>query len=185
MTIKLTWVPNTDSSIDEYQIWRSDDNVNFTQQIVVDHDLNDPLVYDSSIGRFYWEDPTGTTTHWYKVRAVDTSGNLSAFTVAKQAGPALPPVCVLFGSVLKTDGSPETEAQVQIFIDNTQKNKEGQFIGSDGITSPPVETFTDDNGFWEINIIRNAVVRVVIPKINLDAEVTIPDAASADIHTLL
>jgi hypothetical protein len=185
MAIKLTWLPNTEADIDEYQIWRAPDNVNFTQQTTIDHNTGNALIFDTSTGRFFWEDPTGTTTHWYKIRAVDTTANLSAFTVSKQAGPPLPPICVLFGTVLQMDGEPETEAQVQIFIQDTKKTKEGQFVSTDGVTSAPVEVFTDDNGFWEADIIRQAVVRVVIPKINLDIEVTVPDAASAEITTLL
>lgn len=185
MAIKLTWLPNTEADIDEYQIWRSTDNVSFTQQVIIDHDLGNPAIYDTSIGRFFWVDPTGTTSMWYRIRAVDTAANLSAFTVSKQAGPPLPPICVLFGTVLQTDGEPETEAQVQIFIQDTKKGKEGQFVNTDGVTSAPVEVFTDDNGFWEADIIRQAIVRIVIPKINLDAEITIPNAASAEITTLL
>ena len=185
MAIKLTWLPNPESDIDEYQIWRSSDNFNFTQQAIVPHNLSDPLVFDTGTGRFYWEDPTGTTVLWYKIRAVDAVGNLSAFTISKQAGPPLPPICVVFGTVLGIDGEPETEAQVQVFIVDTKKGKEGQFVSSDGVTSNPAEVFTDDNGFWEANIIRESVVRIVIPKINLDAEITIPDAVSAAITTLL
>ena len=185
MSIKLTWLPNTESDIDEYQVWRSSDNVNFTQQTIVDHNFGNPLIYDSGIGRFFWVDPTGTAVLWYKIRAVDTTANLSSFTVSKQAGPPLPPICVLFGTVLEIDGEPEKEAQVQVFIRDTKKGKEGQFVSSDGVTSAPVEVFTDDNGFWEVDIIRQSVIRIVIPKINLDAELVVPDAASAEITTLL
>lgn len=185
MTIKLTWLPNTEADIDEYQVWRAPDNVNFTQIVIIDHNLGDPGVFDTGTGRFFYEDTGGTTSDWYKIRAVDTSANLSSFTVSKQAGAPLPPVCALFGTVLHADGAADTEAQVQIFIKSTKKTKEGQFVSTDGVTSDPVEVFTDDNGFWEVNIIRDALVEVVIPRINLRAEVQIPDAASAELTTLL
>lgn len=185
MAIKLTWLPNTDSDILQYEVWRADDNVNFTLQTTITHNLSDPLVYDAGIGRFFWEDPTGTTSHWYKIRAADSSLNLSAFSVSKQSGAPLPPICVLFGTVLMADGVPETEAQVQVYVEDRRKTKDGQFVGALGVTSEPIEVFTDDNGFWEAEIIRGALVRVVIPKINLDVELTVPDAASAEITTLL
>jgi hypothetical protein len=185
MAIKLTWLPNSEADIKEYQIWRAPDNVNFTQQTTITHDEGDPGIFDPSTGRFFWEDPTGTTDDWYKIRAVDNSNNLSAFTVSKQAGPPLPSVCVIFGTVLHANGEPETEAQVQVFIKSTEKNKEGQFVSEDGIVNDPVEVFTDDNGFWEVEVIRQAVVEVNIPRINLLAEITVPDAASAEITTLL
>jgi hypothetical protein len=185
MAIKITWLPNLEADIDEYQVWRASDNVNFTQQVVIDHDISDPAIYDPGTGRFFWEDPTGTTSLWYKVRAVDTVGNLSAFTLSKQAGPPLPAICVLFGTVLHPDGTPDTEAQVQIFIRSTEKTKEGQFVNDYGIVNDPIEVFTDDNGLWEAEIIRESVVEVNIPKINLLAEITVPNAASAEITTLL
>ena len=185
MGVKLTWLPNFEADIKEYEIWRAPDNINFTQQATITHDTNDLSVYDPNIGRFYWEDPTGLTTYWYKIRAVDSADNLSGFTVAKQAGPPLPAVCVLFGTVLKANGEAETEAQIQIYIRSTEKTKEGQFVDSYGVTNDPVEVFTDDNGFWEVEIIRNAAIRVIIPRINLDVELTVPDAASAEITSLI
>jgi hypothetical protein len=185
MAIKLTWLPNTEADIASYEIWRASDNVNFTLQTTIVHNLGDAGVFDTSIGRFFWNDPTGTTSLWYKIRSKDTSDNLSAFTVSKQAGAPLPPVCVLFGTVLKTDGTPEEEAQIQIVMVSTEKTKAGQFVNTDGVTSEPIEVFTDDNGFWEVEIIRQSTVNVIVPKIHLDVEVTIPDAASAEITTLI
>lgn len=185
MSVKLTWLPNAEAAIAKYELWKSADNTNFTLLVEVDHDLGNAALFDNSIGRFYYEDATGLDTDWFKVRAVDAVGNLSSFTVSKQAGPSLPAVCVLFGTILRADGSPETEAQIQIFIQNTEKTKEGQFVSGTGVTSLPIEVFTDDNGFWEAEIIRQSTVRVVIPKINLDTELTIPDSASAEITTLV
>jgi len=185
MAIKVTWVPNTEADIAQYEVWRAPNNVTFTLQTTIVHDTGNPLVYDVSLGRFFWVDATGTTTDWYKVRAEDAIGNFSAFTLSKQAAPAPPAICVLFGTVLLPDGTPETEAQVQVYIQNTVKTKEGQFVSADGVTSEPLEVFTDDTGLWEVDVIRQADVRVVIPKINLDAELTIPNAASAEITTLL
>lgn len=183
--IKLTWVPNTEVDIDNYEIWKAPDNVNFTKIADVDHDLGNPLVYDAGIGRFFYEDATGTETDWYKIRAEDSSGNFSAFTVSKQAGPPTPPICVLFGTVLLPDGTPVTDAQVQIYIQNRESEKDGQFVDTYGIKSTPIEVFTDDSGFWEADIIRESTVRVVIPPINLDTEIIIPNASSAEITTLL
>ena len=184
--IKLTWVPNTEADIDNYEVWKAPDNVNFVKIADVDHDLGNPAVYDATIGRFFYEDATGTGDDWYKIRAEDSSGNFSSFTVSKQAGPPTPPICVLFGTVLTPNGVPVTDAQVQIYIENRESTKDGQFVNSYGIrTNPPLEVFTDDAGFWEADVIREAIVRVVIPPINLDTEVQIPDAASAEITTLL
>ena len=183
--IRLTWVPNTEADIDNYEVWQAPDNVNFVKIADVDHDLGNPLVFDAGVGRFFYDDATGTVDDWYKIRAEDSSGNFSSFTVSKQAGPPVPSICVLFGTVLLPDGTPVTDAQVQVFIQNREAEKDGQFVNSYGVKSSPIEVFTDDAGFWEVDIIRESTVRVVIPPINLDTEVIVPDAASAEITTLL
>lgn len=185
MGIKLTWLPNPEADIDKYEIWKSPDNNIFAKETEIDHDVGDPAVYDASIGRFYWEDAAGLTTDWYKIRAVDIASNYSAFTVAKQGGPPTPPICVLFGTVLDVNGDPNTNVQVQIRIQSTKEGKEGQFVDSDGVTSDFLEVFTDDAGFWEADVMQGATVDVIIPKINLDVEIEVPAAASADITTLI
>lgn len=183
--IKLTWLPNTEVDIAGYEIHRSDDAVNYSKIADITHDLNDVNVYDAAIGRFYYNDAAGTTSHWYKIRAIDAAANESGYTVAKQAGPPTPDVCVIYGTILDANGEPETEAQVQIYVKNTEASKEGQFVNSYGITHTPIEVFTNDAGFWEADVIRGATVRVNIPAVNLDTEVIVPDAVSAEITTLI
>lgn len=185
MSIKLTWLPNPEADIDKYEIWSSPDNNIYTLETTITHDIGDPAVYDATIGRFYWIDTTGLVTDYYKIKAFDTVGNPSSFTVPKQAGPPTPPICVLFGTVLDLDGEPQTEAQIQIKIKDTKQGKDGQFVTVYGVTSAEVEVFTDDAGFWEANIMQGATVRVIIPKINLDVELTVPAQASAEITTLI
>jgi hypothetical protein len=58
-------------------------------------------------------------------------------------------------------------------------------VSTDGIVNDPVEVFTDDAGYWEVNVVRLALVRIVIPRINLDTDISVPDAASAEITTLI
>lgn len=183
--IKLTWVPNTETDIDNYEVWRAPDNVNFTKIADVDHNLGDPLLFDPAIGRFFYEDATGTVDDWYKIRAEDTTGNFSAFTVSKQVGPSTPPICTLFGTVLDLDGQPNTNVQVRLRVKRTKTGKEGQFVNADGVTISELEVFTDDAGFWEADVLQEAVIEVIIPPINLEAEIIVPTSASADITTLI
>ena len=183
--IRLSWVPNAEVDIASYQIWRSDNAVTYTQVVEITHDLNEPTVYDTGTGRFYYDDATGTTDHWYKVRAVDAAANESGFTVPRQPGPPTPEVCIVHGTVLGADGTPKTDAQVQVYVRNEESTKAGQFVNSYGITASPVEVHTNDAGFWEVGIVRGANVRINIPDVNLDTEISIPDQVSADISTLI
>ena len=183
--IKLTWLPNTEVDIAGYEIERSDDGITYNKIADITHNLNDVNVYDAAIGRFYYNDTSGTSTNWYKIRAIDAAANESGYTVAKQASPPTPDICVVYGTILDANGTPETESQVQVYVKNTEASKEGQFVNSYGVTAAPIETFTNDAGFWEVDIMRGATVRINIPAINLDTEVIIPDAVSAEITTLL
>lgn len=185
MGIKLTWLPNPDSDVKEYEVHRSTDNTTFTKIATVTHDLADVLVYDSSLGRFFYLDATGLTTHYYRIRAADVADNKSAYTISKQSGPPLPDICVLHGYVVKADATAEPEAQVIVTPQSAKTTKAGQYVSTYGLTSEQIEVFTDDVGYWEVNVVRTATVVVEIPKINLKATVTIPNLASAEITTLI
>jgi len=186
MAVKLTWLPNPEADIASYEIQRSDDAVIFTDIVTVTHNLSDPLVYDPILGRFFYEDPTGVaSTHYYRLRAIDSASNLSGYTTAKQAGPPTPPICVVFGTVVNADGQPNTNVQVKATIVSTKDTKDGQIVGAHGVTSEQIETFTDDAGFFEITLLQGANVILNIPPIELEQEVCVPALASVDFQALL
>lgn len=186
MAVRLTWLPNPEADIASYDIQRSDDAVNFTTIASITHDLGDTAVYDSATGRFYYEDATGIAdTHYYRIRAIDSATNQSAWTSAKQAGPPSPPVCTLFGTVVDADGSPNTNVVIRVTITSAKATKDGQLVGNLGVTSNQIEAFTDDAGFFEVTILQGACVNLEIPSIELEQEVTVPAQASVDFQELL
>lgn len=185
MGIKSTWAPNTEIDIDEYELYKSADNISFSLLITIDHDTGDPLIYDSVNQVFFYVDTTGLTTDWYKVRAKDAAGNYSGFTISKQGDPVTPSLCTLYGTVLNNDGTPDTEAQVLLLIKSTEQSKEGQFVSTNGVTSTQVEVFTDDAGYWEADVLQLATIDINIPRINLRTDIIIPAAPSAELTTLL
>lgn len=185
MGIESTWAPNTEVDIDEYELYKSPDNISFNLLVTIDHDLGDPGVYDTARGVFFYLDATGLTTDWYKVRAKDAAGNFSGFTVAKQGSPVTPALCTIYGTILNNDGTPDIEAQVLLVIKSTEQTKAGQFVSTDGVTSTQIEVFTDDTGYWEADVLQGAIIDIDIPRINLKTDITIPAAPSAEITTLL
>lgn len=186
MGIRLTWAPNTESDIASYEIERSSDGITFTALATVIHDLNDPLVYDSTEGVFFYLDSTGVANQdFYRIRAVDTGGNKSSYSTPKQVGPPNPDICVVYGTIVDADGNPNTDVQVRATIISTEESQDGQIVGQFGVTNNPIVETTDDNGFFELLLIQGAEVTLHIPVINLRRVVTIPAQATADFQSLL
>ncbi len=143
-------------------------------------------MYDPTIGRFFFEDTTGIAdVHFYRLRAIDSAGNQSGYTTAKQAGPPTPPLCVVFGTVVDANGQPNTDVQVLATIVSTKDTKDGQIVDEFGVTGKQIEAFTDDAGFFEIPLMQGANVCLDIPKIELKREICVPDKASVDFQELL
>jgi hypothetical protein len=78
MSVTVTWLPNTEPDIASYEWQRAPDDAGgpgaWTDLVTIVHDLSGPN-YDVTSGRFFYVDATGTTSHWYRVRAVDTNDN--------------------------------------------------------------------------------------------------------------
>lgn len=82
MSVTITWLPNTEPDIASYEWQRAPDSAGapgtWADLITVVHDLGG-ADYNSGTGRFFFVDATGSTSHWYRVRAVDTDGNKSGY----------------------------------------------------------------------------------------------------------
>lgn len=82
MSIKITWLPNTEADIKEYDVRRAPDASGqpgtWADLVTIAHDLQGAN-YDSASNRFFYNDPTGTLDHWYSIRAEDTDGNVSGW----------------------------------------------------------------------------------------------------------
>jgi len=186
MSIRLTWLANPEADIASYELQRSDDAIVFSTIASIAHNLLDPLVYDTSIGRFFYDDATGiAASHYYRMRAIDSSGNQSGWTTTKQAGAPTPPLCTVFGTVVNPDGSPNSDVQVRATIESTKSTKDGQTVGTLGVTGKRIEVFTDDAGFFEVQLLQGASVVLSIPDIELEKTITVPALASADFNTLI
>lgn len=186
MAVRLTWAPNAEDDIASYQLERSTDAITFSALVTITHDLGDSLVYDSVNNVFFYEDPTGVAnTHYYRMRAVDSALNTSAYSAPRQVGPPDPALCVVFGTVVDADGTPNTNVQVRATILSAEDTKDGQLVGNLGVTATQIEAFTDDNGFFEITLLQGAKVMLAIPKIELDAEITVPSQEAVDFKELI
>lgn len=83
MSIKLTWLPNTEPDIAAYD-WQRAPNVSgapgtFTDLVTIAHNLSGPN-FDPVSQRFFYEDTTGDLTYWYRIRAKDSNDNTSGWS---------------------------------------------------------------------------------------------------------
>ena len=187
MAVRITWVKNEEDDIDSYELDRSTDGIVFALLATITHDISDPLVFDSVNNVFFYDDATGVAnTHFYRLRALDTALNASAYTTPKQVGPPSPGLCSVFGTIVDLDGNPNTDIQVVAEIVSEDETKDGQIVDTFGVTSNKIECFTDDNGFFEITLMQGAAVILDIPTIDLRKEIAIPtDKTVVDFRDLI
>lgn len=156
MSVTITWIPNTEADIKDYDVQRAPDVSGspgtFVDQVTIVHDFLGPN-YDATSNRFFYVDSTGTLTHWYRLRSRDNDGNVSGWSNPFQPStsvtpPPFPNTVQLdedysgANSLQYTDpdGAPIDEAQVRVYkkVDyDLQK-----YDSTVGVTS------TDGTGGW-------------------------------------
>lgn len=94
-------------------------------------------------------------------------------------------ICTVTGTICKADETPLANQLVKATIRLTQQDQGGQIVGTVGIVSDPIEAFTDEDGYFEVDLVRGAIVLLEIPTINLRKEVTIPDEVEVDFVSLI
>jgi hypothetical protein len=131
VSIKLTWLPNTESDIAQYDWQRAPDNAGlpgaWTDLVSIPHAIPGPN-YDPDANRFFYVDESGTVGDWYRERAVDTDGNASGWSDPFQPSesttpPPFPNTVILdqdYGGTnelqpVDPDGSPLVAVQVRVW----------------------------------------------------------------------
>ncbi len=94
-------------------------------------------------------------------------------------------ICTVTGFICKADGTPLANQQVIATIKSTQQDQGGQVVSTAGVTSDPIEAFTEDDGNFGIALIQGATVLLEIPTINLRKEILVPVAVTVDFTTLI
>lgn len=70
---RVTWNPSPDVNIASYQVSRGPSGAGpWTVVTTILHNLNNPAVFDSSLGQFYYFDGPGVLTDWYRLIATDS-----------------------------------------------------------------------------------------------------------------
>lgn len=170
MSVRLTWLPNTEPNMDYYE-WQRATDINdepgsWEALINVSHVIPGPN-YDATTERFFYDDTTGDNTNWYRMRALVTSGNTSGWCTPFRASsaispPTFPNTVTLdedYGATnalqpTDEDGVPLDEVQIRIWkkIDFDLQNFEAVV----GVTE------TDETGSWTQPVVVEAGFTYVI-----------------------
>lgn len=156
MSVTITWLPNTESDIYDYDVQRAPDDGGqpgtWADLITILHDLSG-VNYDPSSNRFFIVDTTGSLSHWYRIRSGDVDGNKSGYSNPFQPSesttpPPFPNTVALnedYGASNQLqykdpDGEPIADAQVRVYkkVDYDLEN----FEAAVGVTT------TDADGCW-------------------------------------
>lgn len=182
MSQTVFWAANTDSTT-SYQVWSSPDNVTFTLLATIPVGTSGPN-YDANTSRYFYQDLANPSTTWYKVRATDGAA-FSDFTISTQGEPQVLPTCRIYGRVVAFDGVPISGAAIAAHVQYTAKDMSGQFVGPVGITSENVDSFTDNAGNFEIDLVQGGVADMEIATINFEKSFTVPPQPTANLTDLI
>lgn len=95
--------------------------------------------------------------------------------------------CVISGTILNLDGTPNSDATIIATIQSSLDDYGGQ-VAPDvpaGVTSVPIEVFTEDDGTFELTLIQGLRVLLEIQAINLRKEVLVPTTPTANFVSLI
>lgn len=126
-----------------------------------------------------------TASELFFVRFVNLGGNALTQDSTVAFGPlrtatALS-LCNLYGSIVDINGDPDGQKPVRLSILPNTILTTG---AKSGISVDRVDTFTDENGDFSVDLIRGLTVRLQMPSIGYDRKIVIPDASSVNFADL-
>jgi mannan endo-1,4-beta-mannosidase len=135
--VGISWAGSFDvTNVKNYDIYYSTDNVNFTLQSTTPDNQTSYSVYGLN----------PATDYWFKVRARDTAGNLSAFS-----GTLLAPTTPAFGPNFRVTNSAGTSCFTA--VNGTASGSGVNFSACVTPAAPPASqkwTFTQNNTFFAV-----------------------------------
>jgi hypothetical protein len=133
-----------------------------------------------------WTDANGEMRNTlYRVRDdTDGVGNEGVWSPAFYGAPDSVPTCKITGDILIIDGCAGVgERPLQILIPKDYTFVHNYFFSSR--EEDRWEVYSDSSGHWEIDLPQGMVVKLRIPDIGLEREITVPSIASATLASIL
>ena len=167
MSARINWSPNTESDVKAYELVRSATKTGtYALVVTVLHDLLG-ADYDATTSKFFYNDLSGTATHWYKLRAIDKYDNPSGYTNPFQPSesttpPPFPNTVSLTEDYPTVDNlryitaGAEGVADAQVRVYKKTDYDQGRLTLIQG------QTTTDANGRWKVPVLVEAGTTYVI-----------------------
>lgn len=126
-----------------------------------------------------------TASELFFVRFINTGGNAlvqdQTIAFGNFHSAVSPQLCNLYGTVLDINSQPDVNRPVRVSILPNTILATGT---KPGMSVDKLDTFTDVNGEFSIDLVRGLVIRLQIPSMGYDRKITIPDQASANFADL-
>ncbi len=100
--------------------------------------------------------------------------------VAAAGVPVSPALCTVFGTLTDLAGNALLNTGVRATVVSHPT-----IVSGAGVSAETVDTYTDAAGYFELTLLRTAVVNLEVDAVGLRQQVTIPAAATADFSTLI
>jgi hypothetical protein len=173
MPTRYTWkVPPVSDAVTEFHLEKSTDNgITWDSVADIDNDTTDPLLYDADEDRFFWVDPTPEAAEIVRIAAENAVGTGPYQYL--YSPPALPTSVNVYGVVLDpVRNAPYPGAEVVLTIGQgrnaaQQANTGVASFNSEGalVATRTYRTFTDDQGRWSLNVMRDVPAQISIPDV--------------------
>lgn len=175
MPAMYTWkCPPASEAVTSFTIEKStDDGVTWSAAATIAMDTTDPLVYDPSADRFFWTDPTPASAEIVRIAAVNAAG--TGPWRYSYGPPARPSTVNVFGAVLDpVTGRPMEEVEVIVYAMQGMgsAHQPNPSVPSNNAQSVTVASrrhrlFTDREGRWSIDLVRDVPMEIEVPAVGL------------------
>ena len=181
MANKVFWIPDLTQTITSFQVDRSlDKGQTFTTVATITFDVNG-VNFDKPTKRFFYSDASGVPGAVYAVTAIGPSGSSAPVYAITPADAPL--TCTIIGYVRDVLGyaMPDAAIVVKAFGSTGEqwaRNPNGllaQNPNALGVVSRDIIVKPDDNGMWQVTLLRKAYAKIEIPSQEFVWAFEVPD----------
>lgn len=181
MSNTILWKHDPSVAITSFTLQKSTDKgIIFSALATVAFSVTGPN-WDAANRRWQYVDTAGNPGDVYSITATGTNGTSPAALAISP--PVVPTTCTIIGYL--TDAAGNVDVQVPISVQTTGSR------GEQWISSPPgalarnpealaviganLTVFPDNNGMWQVKLLRRSFARVSIPAVQLDWAFEVPN----------
>lgn len=183
MANKFYWTPDPTQTITSFDIERSTDHgSSFAALVNIPFNVNGAN-YDKQRKQFFYEDAAGQPGYIYRIVANGAFGVSVPLTIV--APPAEPELCTIIGYVRDASGYVDRTTAIHVTAvgspeEHWAPNPEGLVAHNAhalGIVAKRDVIHPDENGMWQVDLIRGIYARIEIPALMFQRTFEVPRKA--------